>query len=333
MKRIWIFVRQDLLNSIRDNIGLYMVLAPLIMAIGFRLFLPSVQEAAITFAVDNRAEAVVMNAFSAHGRVETIDTETNLIQRVGKSDDVVGIVFEGEGQYRIVIEGNEHGNLHLLAAAILDRTFDSNTEWTINRISLEQDPQQIREITTSMLVLGIILIAGILITFNMIEEKESKTIQAMAVSPLSLKEYIAARGIIIFIIGIGLIMATTAIMLGIQQDWLRVLIGSVASIGLGILLGLTMGGLTDSQVSAIAAVKLLMIFMTGIPLGSLFAPVRYTFLFYPFPNYWVFQIFQNVFLQTSYGLGYWRSCLFAVLTTTVFMLILLPVLRKKIRLR
>ena len=333
LRRIVNFIRQDFINIIRDNIGLYMVAAPLIMAIGFSFFIPSVQSAQLTFALDQAMPVEVVETFQLHGRVELFESKTSLQERVERSDDVIGVYLNTAGEYALMAEGNETGDPVRVTAAVLDRALRQEPSAAFTWVSLERDPSLMRETTASMLVLGAILIAGILITFNIIDEKESKALSALAVSPLHMYEYVGARAVLVLLTALVLSVASAIIILGPGLDYGLLLVGIIVSTGLGIILGLTVGGLTDTQISAIAAIKIVMIAMTGIPLASLAVPSAWRWLLYPFPNYWVFQVFQNVFTGSVYGLGFWRSCLYTLLTSLALLLVVVPVIGRRLRLR
>ncbi len=333
LKRMIAFARQDAVNIMRDNIGLYMIVAPLLMAVAFSFFIPSVQNAEMTFVLDQSVPGEIQNVFEQHGRVEIQEGEDRLSRRVQRSDDVIGVLQRPSGQFVIVAEGNEQENLVSLTAAVLERGMRPESEIEFVRINTNRDPSRMRETTASMLVLGVILIAGILITFNIIDEKESRAISALAVSPLRMVEYTAARAGMVFITALLLSLMTAVILMGFSVDYLRLVMGVAVSTGLGLIVGLTIGGLTDTQISAIAAVKIVMIGMTGIPLASLFIPSRYLWLLYPFPNYWVFQVFQNVFTAAPYGVGYAMSCLWTWGTSLLLLLLLIPFVGKRLKLR
>ena len=154
LRRIVNFIRQDFINIIRDNIGLYMVAAPLIMAIGFSFFIPSVQSAQLTFALDQAMPVEVVETFQLHGRVELFESKTSLQERVERSDDVIGVYLNTAGEYALMAEGNETGDPVRVTAAVLDRALRQEPSAAFTWVSLERDPSLMRETTASMLVLG-----------------------------------------------------------------------------------------------------------------------------------------------------------------------------------
>jgi len=50
VKRIFNLLHQDWTNALRDNILLYMLIAPILLAVGARFFLPSLNDNQYTFA-------------------------------------------------------------------------------------------------------------------------------------------------------------------------------------------------------------------------------------------------------------------------------------------
>lgn len=330
-RRIGSLVRKDMATALRDNIMLYMLVAPLLMAFVMRLFLPTVQAAKPTFAVDRQVGTAVTEELRAYGAVELYDGAAAVRERVERLDDVTGIV-PGDGSYTIIAEGNEAGDLAIMTRAILARIGEDAPLAEFDRINLNRSGSNLRGVTASLLLLSTVLLAGILTGFAMIDEKESKTVNALAVSPLRLSEFIAAR--VSVVVGVGLVVGllSSLVLVGLQADYAKVAVGILCSSGLGVVLGISIGGLAQDQITGIAIVKIVMLAMTGIPIASLFVPAAYQMIFYPFPNYWSFQVFQNIYTGPQ-AVGYRVSCLAAAAVSVIFLILLLPGFRRRWKLR
>lgn len=127
-------------------------------------------------------------------------------------------------------------------------------------------------------------------------------------------------------------VASNLILMGTGADYVRVVVGVLSVTGLGVVFGFLVGGLADNQISGIAVLKVLILVFTGIPLASLFVPEAYQWVFYPFPNYWGFQILRNVFTGEG-ALGFWGSCLVTLLFNAAVMVVLTPALRRRLKFR
>ena len=52
-------------------------------------------------------------------------------------------------------------------------------------------------------------------------------------------------------------------------------------------------------VTAVAMIKVIGLFITGVTMGTLFLPERLKWLLYVFPNYWSAEGFNRLFIQTD----------------------------------
>src|SRR6056297_2301399 len=118
MKNIINLILKDIASSRRDNIILYMLISPILIAVIMRFFIPSFESSSITFAINAKNNNLVQQVES-YGKVITFINEKELEERVQQNDDVIGIIEEG-GEYRIILEGNEKKEMGEAAYVILD---------------------------------------------------------------------------------------------------------------------------------------------------------------------------------------------------------------------
>ena len=185
-KRIFTLLNQDLANSLRDNLVTYMMVAPLLMALGAKFFLPSLDDIKIRVVLDGSAiEPALVEKFSTYGLVDVLDDRQEVVRRVEKNDDAIGLLV---------------------------------------------------------------------------------------------------------------------------------------------------GGLSDTQIQAMAVLKILLFAYLTIPIVSIFVPRAWHFLFYILPNYWMFQIFISIFVGQVGQVSFWLACLLTLVSSLVFILALLPTLKKRLKL-
>lgn len=330
-RRIAVFVQKDLIKALRDNIIVYVLLSPLLLAVVTALFIPSLQGMTLTFALDAGAEAKVIEGFRAYGKVELYPGRRAVVERVERPDEVAGVVREGD-QYAVVVEGNEAGDVGRLTGAVLDRILTERPLAASERVSLGKTSPLVKETAASLLVLSTVLIAGVMIGFAIIDEKETGVMRALAVSPLRMFEFVFSHAVIALLVAEILGVISSVIVFGAGVDYAGLIAGVLFSVGLSLLFGFLVGGLADNQLAGIAVLKVAMLVFTAIPLGSLFVPAASQWPFYPFPNYWALQVFQNVFAGTG-TLGYWPSCLATFALSAAALLALAPVLAKRLNLR
>ncbi len=331
LKRILNFIKADIVNATRDNIILYMLIAPVLLALLSRLFLPTLQNVNLTFAVDRHAGQEVINQLKAYGNIELYDTDLQVRERVERPDDVGGIIGNGE-KYTILMEGNEGKDFDAIYTSIMDRILRDSPLAQFEHISLGVPESPIRGLFTSFLLLSAVMIAGLIVGFNLIDEKETRAIQALAVSPIKIFEYIIARGVLVLLMALILSLLTSLIMVGFAADYAKLVVGVLFSAALAVALGLLLGGLADNQISGIAILKVLFLVYTLIPMGSLFVHEALQWVFYPFPNYWMFVMFKNIYLGTQH-IGFWAASIFTLITSIIYILLMVPVLRRTLKLR
>ncbi len=299
MKRIVSIFQRDLYSSLRDNLFLYMLLMPLLLAIGFRLFIPSVQSAGLQYALLEDIGQEVIEAFEKYGKVEIYATEGEIKKRVNQMDDIAGIILNQAGEYKIILEGNEGHDTEVIPQKILR---DLVRENRVNVIYKFTDLGTVRAPTatygTIFLVLTVILAGGMVIGFNVIEEKETQTLRALSVSPATRMEYVLGRsliGVLLPILQVYMIF----IILGVWDvNFWMVLLTTLVSTSIGLLVGFFIGGVSSNQLAGIANLKAVFLLLVLPVLGALLlSEERHVFLYWA-PTYWIFMAFKGIMLKT-----------------------------------
>jgi ABC-2 type transport system permease protein len=342
IKRLFNFILKDMVMALRNNMSLYILIFPIISAGVVAILLPSFESGSATFAInENAVEQKVIDEFGKFGNIEVYQTDEQVEARVKDVDDVIGLTKKGD-TYQAVLEGNETGE-----AVVYNDTgeaVDGLVPMMMNYIladehiaefsyeSLGSEKSYMKEFILCILILASIQMGAMAIAFNIVDEKEQKSIHALGVSPLNMFEYVLARGIIIFIIGVLLAVVDVLILTGFDTNYLLLLLGVLCSNMVGILLAFIIGGFANNQISAIAIMKVAFMAFMGIPIGGFFVPEAWRFLFYPFPNYWMFNIFTNMFIEPQ-PVGYWWSLVLTVGTSLVYLMVLFPIIGKRLKLR
>jgi hypothetical protein len=169
--------------------------------------------------------------------------------------------------------------------------------------------------------------------FNIIEDKETRALKALGVSPLSMMEFTLARGLFAFGVSLFIVLAATFILVGTGVNYGLLVVGFCFSIGLPLLTGFVIGGLADSQLKAIAILKFYMIIYLTLPAVSFFIPRSWHVLFYPLPNYWMWQTFEKLFIGSLGGPGFWLSGLITLAISLGLVALAIPLLKRQLKLR
>lgn len=331
IKRILNLMRQDLTNTLRDNILLYMLFGPILLTIGARLFLPSLDQASLTFAVQEGVEPAVVQRLNQIGNAQTYPDAEAVKARVLLNDDVPGLVLK-DSVLLLVLEGNESEGPEVLSG-IIGRAISGETISTFSRTEAGGARSLLTEITAIIFIMIVMLLGALIMAFNIIEDKETRAIHALGVSPLSMLELTLARGLFALLAGLALVFITTAILLGANANYGLLLVAFLFSLGLPILAGYVIGGLADSQLKAIAVLKFFMLVYLTLPILSVFLPRQWHVFLYILPNYWMWQTFENALIGQLGGVGLWGAGLITLLSNLALVAVLLPLLRRQLKLR
>lgn len=331
MKRIITILKQDWTNILRDHVLFYIFLAPVIMAVAVRLLAPSLETVNVRVAINKAMPQTVQENLAEYAKVSIYPSRNAVVTRVEKNDDVPGIYWE-DGQYEIILQGNEQEGEELsqilLSAATSPEKAATFTIVTHPRDSL------FTEYALIFVLITAVMLGAVVESFNLVQDKESGMVRAWAVSPLRMVEMTAARAIFSLLAGLLMIIIAIIIIAGVSVPWGQVLIGYLASIGIAVLMGFLLGGLSNTQLQMMAMMKFVLMLYSSLPILSIFVPTHWLFIFYPFPNYWMFVIFQNIFVGPgSAPVGFWAACGLTMAVTLVYLAILFPILRKKLRLK
>lgn len=331
MKGIVSLMKQDMTRAFRDNLMIYLIIAPLLLALGMRFLLPSVEDAGITFAVEEKVDMALQGRLQAYGRVEVYEGYEALMKRVEAVDSVPGLM-QKEGHYILMLEGDEPPELTNVYLSTFQAVIENRESFKVEHQYLEEKSYFILELFTISMMMLASLFGGIVSGFNIVSDRESKVIRAINASPVTAIQYIAAKGIIALGIGILLTIGSSLIMVGKGISYLHLTISTLSAYGISLIILLLIGSFAENQISAIAVIKLLMPIYLAVPIISVFVKEQLQFLFYLFPNYWQFQTLGHLFLTGQPYHHFYLSLVLTLLTGTVFMLLLAKYARKKLQL-
>ncbi len=312
MRKIIALMQFDMTNALRDSMVIYILIAPFLLAFGLKLFLPSVEGATVRFAVQVPSEptrALVQSdggemwlaarelaeRLGAYGTVETFADADGVRDRVGATDDAGGLLVSDDGRWQIILEGNEGAESSALTQSVLyDLSRQTRTaEYTVTEAG---SSSRFTEYASVALIMLASLIGGLAVSFGMIDEKEQGVTRAFSVTPLTPAGYFAARGILAAVIGYVVAAIGHVILVGSSVPVGRFLLALVATAPLPLLIVLLVGGIAKNQIQALAVLKIVMLVYLTIPFVSVAVPRAWHWLFYVFPNYWMFRAFEDLYV-------------------------------------
>ncbi|MFW6260757.1 MAG: ABC transporter permease, partial [Spirochaetota bacterium] len=140
------------------------------------------------------------------------------------------------------------------------------------------------------------LIGGLAVSFAMIDEKEQGVTRAFTVTPLNAFDYFASRGILAAIVGFVVASVGHLILVGSAVPFGRFMLALVVSAPMPLVVALLVGGIAKNQIQAVAALKVVMMVYLTVPFVSIAVPRGWHWLFYAFPNYWMFRSFEDIYV-------------------------------------
>ncbi len=299
MKRIISIFIRDLNSSFREFMLTYMLVAPILLAIAFKFFIPSVSSASLQFALDSSIREDVIKIFNQYGKVETYDSIEEIKSRVNDIDDVAGIIKNENDNFVVILEGNESHDTVEVPQMII-RDIESNNNMNINysvtNIGMQISP--VTSIGTASIIITAIMIGGIIVGLNIIEEKQSGTIRALNVSPMKKFEFILGKSLIGIIIPIIQVYIILWILGFLNINLYMVFTMTIVSSLLVLIIGFLIGIISENQIAGIANMKFLMIIVSIAIIGAIMLPQNKHFMLYWSPSYWTFMGLKGIITDT-----------------------------------
>ncbi len=333
ISRILARLEADWAMARRDPISLYILLAPVIFAVLIRAFVPGLGEQPPTFAVLESVPVSTQDLLARHGQIAVFEDQTRLEARVKRPDDVPGFVPAPEG-LQMLLQGDELESAEqYYRMVLLDVLSGGDVLGNANATdSSGSGDSMLLSYLAIVVLMTTVLLGGMQAGFLLVEDRSSGAIRALAVSPLRLRDYLAARYVYILAQSALGMVAAAYIMLGwsvtLSSLLLTVLIGGLC----GALVGTLLGTLADSQVAAMGVGKLLIPLFLLVPLLSLVIPEAYRPFLWPFPNFWLWCMLESVYIG-NLGYSFRVSAVLAAVLGFAANLPLMRRLQKSVKLR
>lgn len=296
-KRIINVFKRDFSNSLRDKMIVYLLIAPVLMAFLLKIFVPDVQTSTFKFAVLSNTDEAIVTQLNEYGKVFSFEDYTDLQNRINQYDDVIGIVIEN-GSPKIVTQGNEGAEAGKLAQLILleqNSSVPSFLKFSDTDIGSKMPPFTM--FSFIFVIMISFLMGGLAIGFNIIEEKESSTVKALSVTPMTRGDFLFGKSIVGFLM--PLIHAPLGIwVLGISGiNYPMLFVITMFSSLIGIIMGFLIGVLSTNQMNGIANMKITsLVMLLPMMLAFILPESRHVFLYWA-PTYWTYAALKDLILN------------------------------------
>ncbi len=325
MKQFFSVVSTSISLTFRNFMGTYVILAPALVLVVLRLFLPSVESTSGTVAIvdtgPQAVEARVITELERFADVERFPTVEAMEDRLRASGSAEGLYRDPQsGQYVSLMERNVEDNTLFSAGARAVRQAIAGTapgeESDVIDFSAYVPPELAdRSVNSPLATAGgaifysfFAMIAGFLIGISIVQDKEQGTIDAVRVSPVTNLEYYLGKSVFPILMMFLYVPVGIAVLRLVGVNIAQTFALVAASVALALLFGLLVGAIARNQTEALGIVKGIgTLFMLALA-GGLLLPDRWEWVVYWVPVYWIMDAAQGIFqLTATWADVMWRS--------------------------
>lgn len=288
--KIWTIFLRDLKVNLRDFLSLYILVIPVLFALGINALVPSVNDTTVNLALLAGDNPELVADLEQYAKVELFNDVPSATKRVQERDNIVAILPEGDGYY-ILAQGNEPESIveftKLLKTFVELDVNVQNSSAAIESFGRTEPP--LKKMLVNLSILFASVLGGMMISINIVEEKSDNTVSAINVTPISRTGFILGKS------GIGVFLAVYG---AVAILWItgygdvnigQLLVAMVSVTVLSLLVGFIQGINNDDVMNAAAGIKLLF-----LPLGAGVAAAEllneeWQRLFYWVPYYWTYK--------------------------------------------
>jgi len=300
LNKLLVIFRKDFLTARRDAMATYIVVIPLILAVGITLFAPGLNDTTMKLAMLESDDTEHIEYMKQFAQVELFDSMDELERRVKKRDDIAAIAPNGHS-YEIVLQGNESEMVedYVLMLSAYYELGATKDETNAQLLSFGKTVPPLRTKLVNILVLLTITLAGMLIAMSIVEEKAENTINAINVAPIPQTAFVAGKSL----------FGSSAAMLGIigailitgfyDINWFMIIIVGLTSMTLSLVIGFLQGLSSKDVMEAAGSVKLLFLPITGSIAVYEFVADKWQWTMYWSPFYWAYKANTMILSKTA----------------------------------
>ncbi|NCC68128.1 MAG: ABC transporter permease [Clostridia bacterium] len=331
LKKIFTVYLRDLKVNMRDVLSLTLVIFPLVFAVGINLITPGINDTTVNLAMVESEDNAQAEYYDDFAHVLLFDDLQGVEDRIMQRDDVFGIVRE-DGGFVVLAQGNE-SEMTVDYVRLLKTLYESGATLEDSKTKIVEFGRTIpplkQMLVNSLLLLNAVL-AGMMISLNIVEEKADKTVAAINVTPVSRFAFLLGKSLFaiisVIILSIACIFITGFSYVNIWQVLLVVLATSALSMIIGFLQGLS----STDVMEAAGSVKLMFLPLAGSIVGYELLAVKWHIFLYWSPFYWAYKA-NDMILSQGGSAKDMLICIAAILLICgVIFALLAPKIRKSL---
>ncbi len=329
IKKIFLIFKRDLLSSRRDFMATYIIVAPLLLAVGITLFTPGLNDTTVNLAMLKSDDIEHIEYMEQFSKVELFSSVDELERRVEKRDDIAAIAPNGNS-YEIILQGNESEIVEEYAVLLntLYELGSTKEETTAQLISFGRTVPPLKTMLVNMLISMTVMLAGMLIAIGIVEEKVENTINALNVTPISQTGFVIGKSLLGGVAAMLGIIGAVLITGFYDINWFMIVLVGLTSMILSLVVGFLQGLSSADVMEAAGSVKLLFLPIAGSIAGYQFLADKWQWTMYWSPFYWAYKANMLILSKTAdWGTVLLCTAMVIGLSLIVY-LVSLPKLRK-----
>jgi len=300
IKKLFVIFKRDLLSSRRDVMATYIIVIPLILAVGITLFAPGLNDTTVKLAMLKSDDIEHIEYMKQFSKIELFSSMDELERCVEKRDEIAAIVPSGNG-YEIILQGNESEIVEEYAV-LLNTLYElgaTEEETTAHLISLGRTVPPLKTMLVVILISMTVMLAGMLIAISIVEEKAENTINAINVTPISQTAFVVGKSL--FGCTFAMLGITGAVLITGFYDinWFMIVLVGLTSMILSLVVGFLQGLSSEDIMEAAGSVKLLFLPIAGSIAVYEFAADKWQWTMYWSPFYWAYKANTMILSKTA----------------------------------
>ena len=299
-KKILKVFGRDLKTMTRDSMGLFILIMPIIMAIGLSLFTPGLNDTTVNIALLESDDGAHIEFMEQFAKVELFKNTADIERRVNKRDDMAALLPKGDG-YELVLQGNESEVVEKYTA-MLSAFYELGTskeDTTAQLMSFGHTVPPIKTMLVNMLISVTVMMAGMLIAISIVGEKADNTINALNVTPISQTGFVIGKSMMAGLFAMISIIVSLLVTGYYDINWFMIILVGFSSMLLTFVIGFLEGLNSDDVIEAAASVKMVMLPIAGSIAGYELLADKWQWTMYWSPFYWAYKANLLVLSKTA----------------------------------
>ncbi len=338
VSRLISMARKDVVLTTRESFFLFMVIIPIVISIVLTYALATMGTSTPSVGVFGEGELVDMLEEEPSIKVSIFLSEESLRKAVLEGEYDAGLIIPKDSDIAagalptLLISGKSLLNERLTIGATLVEAFRESAGHeevvTIETKLVGTEEFSIKERIVPFILVYAVMIAAMILSASLIEEREYKTLNAVLVTPITPLEVILAKSLyglfLGLVLGILILVLNSSLTGGIHLILFFLILGTLFGVGIGLMAGVVMKDITD----LISRMKLLGFFFM-IPALIILFPQIPQWLAKFFPTYYFLHPLLVITQEGATWSDVWWEAVVMIIIDVVVLYATSRVLRKR----